>query len=149
MFSRVVLIAAFMSLIFIACTKVGPPGPRGQQGPVGEPGPTGTEQGPKGPPGVDDPETAVKSSEWKTYKFTKNGEWWTTSIYDTLITEKVVNKAALVVYLKGTDKVIHELNYFNDHLTVNADFEPGQIKIQSTYDASLDSIKYVIIPSGG
>lgn len=136
-----------LSIFFIgSCTKTGPVGPEGAQGEQGPPGP-------KGDPGVKGDDGATGSAEiilsdWISIKFRNQDNEWLGYIEDPAITQKYVDSADINIFIK-TDGNIYALNYFKvDEFYVTQEVKVGQIIIHSSFDASLDSFRYVLIPAG-
>ncbi|SFB12579.1 hypothetical protein SAMN05660845_1757 [Flavobacterium swingsii] len=88
-------------------------------------------------------------SDWATTTFTNVGEWKATIIAPK-ITEDIVNKGTVLVYMRGnsSNPVAVPLNYVNGSDYISIIYEIGQIYIYSMNDRSSYSFRYIIIPGG-
>ncbi len=139
---------ALLSLFVFSCTKEAPMGPQGPQGEQGNPG----EKGNPGPPGDNGQSGGeVITSNWTKYTFTGSGRAWKADITDSHITQDVLNKADITVYIRIGGQV-QELNYFEAKLTgfhsVTQALALEKIQLSSTFDASDAEFRYKIVPAG-
>jgi hypothetical protein len=135
-----------LTLIYGSCTKRGPTGIRGVQVEQGPAGPKG-DTGPKGNPG-ENGGASVIASDWLNVSFQKEDDEWLGVMKDTSITQNFLDKGEIDVFIKKDDKV-HPLNYFaTGKFYVVQDVKIGEIDVHSSFDASADSFRYVLIPGG-
>jgi hypothetical protein len=159
---RLIPLAVFISLVFIACEKEGPAGPAGPAGPNGAAGPAGP-SGPAGPAGT----ANVVYSEWLDVTYEAIVEGTDTLAFVAVIPAPKLDNAMLTngeikVYLNVgtavepsvwalplTDLVVYGLN-------INPTFETGQITLVSNVDAGtvttadgkVQQYRYILIPGG-
>lgn len=128
-----------------ACTKESPDGPQGPQGEQGEPG----EKGNPGPPGDDGEEgdVTIIVSEWEKHDFTGTARVWEAEIENEAITQDVLDKADITVYAK-INGAVYELNYFTNTHNITQALALGRIQVYSTFDASDNEFRYIIVPAG-
>lgn len=136
-----------LSFFMISCTIEGPEGEQGIRGEQGNPGSKG-DSGIKGENGESEEFESIFKSDWQAYSFTGTDREWTAIISDKSITEDVLGKANIIVYLKDTDGTVTELNYFSDENNIRQSLSVGQIKLNSTFDASDYNFRYVVIIGG-
>lgn len=139
------LICLTLLISAVGCTKespVGPPGPQGEQGDPGKKGNTG-EKGENG----DDEGANVVVSDWSTQAFTGAQRKWSANITDNRITEAILDKGDVSVYVK-IDGAVYELNYFTNSANIIQSVSMGKIQLQSTFDASTIEFRYILIPAG-
>jgi len=135
-----------VSLAFGGCTKTGPVGPDGAQGAQGPAGPKG-EVGPQGDSG-EEGSAVIIASDWLSVSFGKQNDEWVGTIDDDAITQNLVDRAEIDIFLK-TDGNVYTLNYFKvDDFYVTQDVAIGKITIHSSFDASPCRFRYVIVPAG-
>jgi hypothetical protein len=135
-----------VAFILGSCTKAGPTGPIGPQGPQGPAGTKG-DKGPKGDPG-EGGNVNVVTSDWQNIAFKKENGEWVGVIKDTNITQYIVDKGEIDVLIKKDNKV-YPLNYFSTgKFYVTQEAKVGEIDIHSSFDASDDSFRYILIPGG-
>lgn len=142
----VVLILSISSFMG-SCTIEGPEGEQGVQGERGDTGPKG-ETGTVGEDGESEGFDSITESEWNTYSFEGTDRKWEAIISDNDITQTIIDKADVIIYLKEPDGAVRELNYFSDANNITQSLSIGQIKLASTFDASEYSFRYVIIIGG-
>lgn len=137
-----------LCITFGSCTKTGPEGPEGAQGEQGNPGMKG-DSGPRGNPGQTGTAEII-SSKWVNVNFTKQGDEWLGVINDPDITKMYMDSADANVFIKlKRNDNIYALNYFKvNDFYVTQEVKVGEINVHSSFDASVDSFRYVLIPAG-
>ena len=133
-----------MGILFSSCK--GDPGPAGPQGPAGPTGPTGATGAP-GATGATGTANVIYSN-WTNVTMTNTGPFWEGLLNAPGITQTVLDRGVVNVYLRNENSQIFQLNYSSPggnyihyFLTV------GLITIRSSVNSSY-AYRYVIIPGG-
>lgn len=151
------LVAIIIAAVTLASCKgdPGPTGATGATGPVGPTGPTGA-TGPAGPVGPAGPTGATGAtgtanviySDWRNVTMTNTGPFWEGTLTAAGITQTVIERGVVNIYLRNENNLVFQLNYSSPggnyihyFLTV------GLITIRSSVNSSYP-YRYVIIPGG-
>src|SRR5699024_7764269 len=128
-----------------ACTKESAEGPQGPQGEQGDPGDKGN-PGPSGDDG-EQGDVEVIISAWEKYNFTGSARAWQSEIIEEAVTQDILDKADITVYVK-IDGAVYELNYFTNTHNISQAIVLGKIQLHSSFDASDHEFRYIIVPAG-
>lgn len=143
------LSAFYLLLILISSCKgdTGPAGPAGPTGATGATGATGT-TGATGATGS----ANVIYSNWTNVTFSNTGPFWEGILNAPGITQTIMDRGVVNVYLKNPDGLVFQLNYVTSGGNyIHYFLTPGVITIRSNYNATYP-YRYIIIPgsiSGG
>jgi hypothetical protein len=127
---KTILTITIISLFTTSCSKP-------EDGAVGPQGETGTAN--------------VIYSNWTLTNFNQNGTLWITGITAPKITQDVIDKGLVLVYLKNTSVTpnqIIQLNFSQGSQFVTFNIEVGLVNIISNTNFSLLPLRYIIIPCG-
>ncbi len=126
---------------------IGPAGPQGPQGPQGATGATGA-PGATGATGT----ANVIYSNWINVTFSNTGSFWEGILNAPGVTQLVMDRGVVNVYLRNPDGLVFQLNYATSGGNyIHYFLTPGVITIRSNYNATYP-YRYIIIPgsvSGG
>lgn len=118
-------------------------GQNGLTGPVGPTGPTG----PAGPAGATGTANVIYSN-WINVNFGNTGPFWEGILNAPGVTQLVIDRGMVKIYLRTPEMYVFELNYVTSNGTYIHNFlTPGQITIRSSYNATYP-YRYIIIPGG-
>ncbi|MCZ8197810.1 MAG: hypothetical protein O9267_09400 [Flavobacterium sp.] len=127
---KTILTITIISLFATSCSKP-------EDGAVGPQGETGTAN--------------VIYNNWTLTNFNQNGTLWVTGITAPKITQDVIDKGLVLVYMKNTSVTpnqIIQLNFSQGSQFVTFNIEVGLVNVISNTNFSVFPFRYIIIPEG-
>lgn len=123
---KTILIITIISLFATSCSKP-------EDGAVGPQGETGTAN--------------VIYSNWATTPFTNSGSFWGSNINAPKITQEIIDKGNVLVYVKLGTQVL-PLSYAKGSSYALFGYSLSHIDIETNSDYSIFPFRYIIIPGG-